>query len=304
MTPLLPSLRLWVGLRSRQREKVDSRWLLPRIYGHIILILWVTARLTRRSDDDGDYDDDNFIVPDDSEDDVASRSSRASKRSSRQSLLSNYEDEDVGSQTTKTKKSAATTGRPSLKNAGSANTSTNNFLTAAERRAQAMKEGKKSQEDPFSFLLDVRDVGCMIIILAASVDARYPLCRKMVSDQESLVMIPGHYMYLRKLGMTSVLSRNRCARLLWNQHCTWWNAHFQFWEIKQNHFDTVAYSTYLVTLILELTRFLDFVLPKRVSYDYAVITQKVNTLSSSHSKFLEVWSFPIQSSRDPWLTYY
>ena len=139
-------------------------------YMATFLTLRVTARLTRRSDDDGDYDDDDdFIVPDDSEDDVASRSSRASKRSSRQSLLSSYEDDEVGSQTTKAKKSVATAGRPSLRNTheaiGSASTSANNFLTAAEQRAQVMKDGKKSQEDPFSFLLDVRDVGCIIIII-------------------------------------------------------------------------------------------------------------------------------------------
>jgi DNA mismatch repair protein MSH6 len=89
--------------------------------------------------------------------------------------LSSYEDDEVGSQTTKAKKSVATAGRPSLKNAhgagGSASASANNFLTAAEQRAQAMKEEKKSQEDAFSFLLDVRDVGC-IIITETPVDSR------------------------------------------------------------------------------------------------------------------------------------
>jgi hypothetical protein len=129
--------------------------------------------------------------------------------------LSSYEDDEVDSQTTKAKKSVATAGRPSLKNThgagGSASTSANNFLTAAEQRAQAMKDGKKSQEDAFSFLLDVRDVGCIIIIIETSVDSGDLLCRKTVSDQESPAMTPGLYMYLRKLGMTSVLSRNRCA---------------------------------------------------------------------------------------------
>lgn len=127
-----------------------------RIYGCITLR--IIARLTRHSGDD----DDDFIVPDDSEDDVASRSSRASKRSSRQSLSSGYDDDEAGTQTTKAKSSAGATGRPSLKKTfgagGSANVSTNNFLTAAEQRAQATKDVKKSQEDPFSFLLDVRDV--------------------------------------------------------------------------------------------------------------------------------------------------
>ena len=74
-----------------------------------------------------------------------------------------------------------------------------------------MKEEKKSQEDAFSFLLDVRDVGCIIIIIETSVDSRDLMCRKTVSDQENPAMIPGLYMYPRKLGMTSVLSRNRCA---------------------------------------------------------------------------------------------
>ena len=130
-----------------------------RIYGRITLR--ISARLARHSDDD--YDDD-FIVPDDSEDDVASRSSRASKRSSRQSLSSGYDDDEAGTQTTKAKNSA---GRPSLKKtlgaSGSANASTATFLTAAEQRAQATKDGKKSQEDPFSFLLNVRDVWGILI---------------------------------------------------------------------------------------------------------------------------------------------
>ena len=129
--------------------------------------------------------------------------------------MSSHEDDEVGSRTTEAKKSVATVGRPSLKNThgtgGSASNSTNNFLTAAEQRAQAMKEGKKSQEDPFSFLSDVRDVGCVLIIVETSVDSRDLLCRKTVSDQESPAMTPGLYIYLRKLGMTSVLSRNRYA---------------------------------------------------------------------------------------------
>lgn len=129
--------------------------------------------------------------------------------------MSSIEDDEVGSQTSKAKKSVATAGRPSLKNThgagGSASTSTNNFLTAAEQRAQAMKEEKKSQEDAFSFLTDVRDVRCTITIIETFVDSRDLLCRKTVSDQESPAMTPELYMYLRKLGMTSVLSRNKCA---------------------------------------------------------------------------------------------
>lgn len=159
MIHLLPFLRLWEDSRSRQRKKVDINDYYSRIYDRITLR--ITARLSRRSDDD--YDDD-FIVPDDSEDDVASRSSRASKRSSRQSLLNDYEDDEAGTRTTKAKTSAGIVGRPSLKKThgtnGSASVSTTNFLTAAEQRAQTTKDEKKSQEDPFSFLLDIRDVRC------------------------------------------------------------------------------------------------------------------------------------------------
>jgi len=55
-------------------------------------------------------------------------------------------------------------GRPPLKKTngagGSASAPSTNFLTAAEQRAQATKDEKKSQEDPFSFLFDIRDVRC------------------------------------------------------------------------------------------------------------------------------------------------
>jgi hypothetical protein len=128
--------------------------------------------------------------------------------------LSDYEDDEVGIQPTKAKKSAAVAGRPPLKKThgtgGSASTSSN-FLTAAEQRAQATKEEKKSQDDPFSFLLDVRDVGCIIIILEVSVDSCNLLCRKTVSAQESPVMIPGHCTCPRRLGTTLALSRNKYA---------------------------------------------------------------------------------------------
>jgi DNA mismatch repair protein MSH6 len=122
-----------------------------------LTIVLFAARRSRASDDD-----DEFVVPDDSEDDAASRSSRVSKRSSCISLLSDDDDEQENARTQKPKKSLGTAARPSLKKAhaasGSGNASTNNFLTAAEKRAQATKDEKKSQEDPFSFLADVRDV--------------------------------------------------------------------------------------------------------------------------------------------------
>jgi hypothetical protein len=169
------------------------------------------ARHARLSDDD-----DEFIVPDDSEDDAASRSSRVSKRSSRLSLLSDDDDDEENARTQKPKKSLGTAARLSLKKAhpvsGSASASTNNFLTAAEQRTQATKDGKKSQEDPFYFLLDVKDVWIHLDFPSKSrSDAHLRFRRKMVSDLGSLLMTLGHCISLRRLGKASALSRNRCS---------------------------------------------------------------------------------------------
>ncbi|KAH9031950.1 DNA mismatch repair protein Msh6 [Lactarius hengduanensis] len=161
------------------------------------------ARRAKSSDDD-----DFFIVPDDdSDDDAASRSSRSSKRSSRLSLLSDDDDDEDNVRPQKSKKSLGTAARPSLKKAqpanSSANASTNNFLTAAERRAQATKDEKKSQEDPFYFLLDVRD-------------------KDGVRPGE-----PGYdprTLYIPKKA--------------WNDFSPFEK---QFWEIKQNHYDTILF---------------------------------------------------------------
>ena len=54
--------------------------------------------------------------------------------------------------------------------------------------------------------------GIVTIFEGCGVDSRDLLCRKMVYGQESLVMTPGHYIYLKRLGMNSALSRNRYAR--------------------------------------------------------------------------------------------
>jgi DNA mismatch repair protein MSH6 len=115
-------------------------------------------------------DDDDFIVPDDvsegsdndAEEDLppssrpASRasdhSSRASSRLSTYSHTASSETEaDLPLNTTRKKPGE----RPPAvkKKSGSSNI----FLTAAEQRTQAQKEEKKSSEDPFQFLLDVRD---------------------------------------------------------------------------------------------------------------------------------------------------
>lgn len=113
-------------------------------------------------------DDDDFIVPDGSDEESRGRSSsRASSRrstSQRSSGRSSHHDddgEDEDEDEPKPKKSAAR--RPAIKKAFGKNPSgesaTSLFLTAAEQRTQEKKIEKKVADDPFSFLVDVRDVG-------------------------------------------------------------------------------------------------------------------------------------------------
>ena len=120
-------------------------------------------KANRRRDDD----DDEFIVPDDEEEvgDVEEEdrrsSSRPSSRASGSSRLSAYAHSSAASEAesdapeepaSKPKASA----RPALKKENSSK-SGNTFLTAAEQRAQQQKADKKSNEDAFSFLQDVKD---------------------------------------------------------------------------------------------------------------------------------------------------
>ncbi len=74
--------------------------------------------------------------------------------------MSDFDGDEDNERTQKPKKSTGTAAKLSLKKAasGSADASSNKFLTAAEQRAQTTKDEKKSQEDPFFFLLDIRDV--------------------------------------------------------------------------------------------------------------------------------------------------
>ena len=118
----------------------------------------------RRHDDD----DDDFIVPDDEEeeagdveDDDRRSSSRPSSRASGSSRLSAYAhssaaseaESDAPEEPAGKPKALA---RPALKKDNSSKGG-KSFLTAAEQRAQQQKAEKKSNEDAFSFLQDVRD---------------------------------------------------------------------------------------------------------------------------------------------------
>lgn len=117
------------------------------------------------------HDDDDFIVSDDAndddEDELPPSSSRPPSRasSSRASSRSRLSDYAMGSTSepefdgaTGSGFSKKTSIPPAVKKSSSFKNGGNNlFLTAAETRAQRQKEDKKSSEDPFEFLLDVRD---------------------------------------------------------------------------------------------------------------------------------------------------
>lgn len=113
--------------------------------------------------------DDDFVpVPDESDAEYPATSSRrgssiAASRSERSSCVDSASDLSGDDAPKKSKKPV----RPPLKKdkSGGANTSasgagggSNSFLTAAEQRALDKKSEKKSAEDAFEFLKDVRDV--------------------------------------------------------------------------------------------------------------------------------------------------
>lgn len=164
------------------------------------------SSIGRKSNDD----DDDFIVPDDieevdEEDDAGQTSSRASSSSRPSSRLSAYSrssratDAESDEDQPKAKKTAA---RPALKSESSSK-GAGSFLTAAEQRALKQKDEKKSTEDPFSFLVDVKDKDGVR---------------------------PGQPGY--------------DPRTLYIPPRAWTNFtpfEKQFWEIKQNHFDTILF---------------------------------------------------------------
>lgn len=109
-------------------------------------------------------DDDDFIVPDDideeDEEEEIVPSSRAPSHASSSrasSRLSNYAHTASEAEDDLAEPKSRKPARPPLKKSGSKKGSSNLFLTAAEQRTQQQKEDKKSTEDPFDFLQDVKD---------------------------------------------------------------------------------------------------------------------------------------------------
>ncbi|KAG2143035.1 DNA mismatch repair protein Msh6 [Suillus clintonianus] len=154
-------------------------------------------------------DDDDFIVPD-SDSEHERSSSRASSRS--KSSKSAASDDQSGEESDAPTKRSAKPKRPPPKKSGAASGETGSgnglggntmFLTKAEQRAQEKKNEKKATEDPFFFLVDVRD-------------------KDGVRPGE-----PGYdprTLYIPKKAWTDFTPFET-----------------QFWEIKQDHFDTILF---------------------------------------------------------------
>ncbi|KAG7445110.1 DNA mismatch repair protein Msh6, partial [Guyanagaster necrorhizus] len=148
-------------------------------------------------------DDEDFIAPSDSDDDAKSVKSRSSG-SSRRSLGPDTDFDDEDEDSGKKKKSRPTPKKASSKNTSSAAAgSTLSFLTAAERREQDKKNEKKASEDPYAFLADVKDKD-------------------------------GHRPGDPKYDPRTLYIPNRA----WKEFTPFEK---QFWEIKQNHYDTILF---------------------------------------------------------------
>ncbi|KAF8636930.1 hypothetical protein AX17_003181 [Amanita inopinata Kibby_2008] len=165
-------------------------------------------------------DDDDFIaVSDNDVTDTASLKSSCS--SSRRSLASSEpedgdfivdddDDEDIGGKNSKSKSIKKTKAKARSTAAGdvdadvaSSHSAGLSFLTAAERREQGKKDEKKAAEEPYAFLRDVRDK-----------DGKRPGDPKY--DPRTLYVPPK----------------------VWKEFTPFEK---QFWEIKQNHYDTILF---------------------------------------------------------------
>ncbi|KAI5996268.1 DNA mismatch repair protein Msh6 [Pisolithus albus] len=151
--------------------------------------------------------DDEFIAPSDSGEDSPDRSSsRASSRSTstRHSAYADYDDDgDDYEGNNRIKKSQSNRSLKRLGTAGVSGGGPSLFLTAAEQRTQQQKTEKKASEEPFAFLQDPR-------------------------DKDGLR--PGEPGYdPRTLHI---------PKQVWAEFTPFEK---QFWEIKQNHFDTILF---------------------------------------------------------------
>jgi DNA mismatch repair protein MSH6 len=148
------------------------------------------------------------------------------------------DEDDVGTSKAKGKSK----GRPSISHAVSSNTSTGGLgiLTAAEQRMQTQKQTKKDTESPFEFLQDVKDVRFLLPSSSSSSNIWY---RKTRIALVTKVMILGPFSYQRMPG--SSLQRSKLRSVIFFNIISFTDFFFQFWEIKQNHYDTVCLTLQL-----------------------------------------------------------
>ncbi|KAJ7695011.1 muts domain V-domain-containing protein [Mycena olivaceomarginata] len=156
-------------------------------------------------------DDDDFIAPSDS--DVETKSQKSTKSassrsgSSRRSVISDDDDASEDDEPLKKSKSKSSAKKPAAdKAAAPAATSGNSsFLTAAERRQLEKKNEKKESESPYSFLQDIKDK-----------DGNRP--NEPGYDPRTLYVPPKAW-----------------------KDFTPFEKQARFWEIKQNHYDTILF---------------------------------------------------------------
>ncbi|KAF8068932.1 muts domain V-domain-containing protein [Lyophyllum atratum] len=172
------------------------------------------AKRRRKSRSNASDDDDDFVVPDDEEDDdakstksSASRSSASSRHSSVASSEDDFSDDDDDIVKTKSKSKAPTKRAPAAKKTAAvvadASSGAGLFLTAAEKREQGKKKDKKAAEDPYAFLADIKDK-----------EGRRP--GEADYDPRTL----------------------HVPKSAWAEFTPFEK---QFWEIKQNHYDTILF---------------------------------------------------------------
>ncbi|CAG8523968.1 14803_t:CDS:10 [Acaulospora colombiana] len=189
-----------------------------------------TSRPTKRRKT-SDYDDD-FVVPDDEEEDEpflvdldasdedigTSRLTKGKKASKSTESLDFIDDDDDDVVPSKGK--GKSKGRPSISHAASSSASTGGLgiLTAAEQRMQAQKQEKSEAEKPYDFLQEVKDVGPSLLFCLST-----DLNHTMQKDGKR----PGEEGYDPR---TLYIPKGA-----WGKFTPF---EVQFWEIKQNHYDT------------------------------------------------------------------
>ena len=147
-------------------------------------------------------------------------------------------------------------------NAGTASVAAFTLLTAAERREQGKKLEKKSTEEAFAFLQDVRDVRRFYIGLMC-IDI---VIRKTAGNLETPNMIPERFLYPQRHGKNSRRLKSRCVaprfcpitpdysiysssgRLVMPNISFLLKMLITCLQIKQNHYDTVCNIVHNVTV--------------------------------------------------------